>query len=136
MDDIFKNISAIDRKRITDKILDDVKGRILEEIVLLETKKANPEKDIFKLKFAVGEFDMVVYDSENVNCKIYEIKHSKEISKEQYHHLVDTKKCEQTEFRYGKILSKVVLYRGKNSETEEGILYRNVEEYLLELGKH
>ena len=136
MDDIFKNISAIDRKRITDKILDDVKGRILEEIVLLETKKANPEKDIFKLKFAVGEFDMVVYDSENVNCKIYEIKHSKEVSKEQHHHFVDTKKCEQTEFRYGKILSKVVLYRGKNSETEEGILYRNVEEYLLELGKH
>lgn len=136
MDDVFKNISAIDRKRITDKILDDVKGRILEEIVLLETKKANPEKDIFKLKFAVGEFDMVVYDSENVNCKIYEIKHSKEISKEQYHHLVDTKKCEQTEFRYGKILSRVVLYRGKDSETEEGILYRNVEKYLLELGKH
>ena len=136
MDDIFKNISAIDRKRITDKILDDVKGRILEEIVLLETKKANPEKDIFKLKVAVGEFDMVVYDSENVNCKIYEIKHSKEVSKEQHHHFVDTKKCEQTEFRYGKILSKVVLYRGKNSETEEGILYRNVEEYLLELGKH
>ena len=79
---------------------------------------------------------MVVYDSENVNCKIYEIKHSKEVSKEQHHHFVDTKKCEQTEFRYGKILSKVVLYRGKNSETEEGILYRNVEEYLLELGKH
>ena len=33
----------------------------MEDIVLLETKIAHPEKKVFKLQFAVGEFDMVVF---------------------------------------------------------------------------
>jgi len=132
MDDVFKNISAIERKRIIDRILDDIKGRMLEEIVQLETKKANPNQEVFKLQFAVGEFDMVVYDPETVCCKIFEIKHSKEKDPFQYRHLVNDEKCHQTEFRYGTILEKVVLYRGESSVLENGIVYKNVEEYLCE----
>ena len=133
MDETFKDVSAPERKRITDRILDDVRGRMLEEIVQLETKKANPEKDVFKLQFAVGEFDMVVYDPEKVCCKIYEIKHSKERTPFQYRHLINEENCRKTEFRYGTILQKTVLYRGENHETESGISYKNVEEYLMEL---
>lgn len=43
--------------------------------------------------------------------------------------------CKQTEFRYGTILEKLVLYRGEDSESEQGIIYRNVEDYLCELGR-
>ena len=131
MDETFKNIDALERKRITERILDDVKGRMLEEIVQLETKKANPALEVFKLQFAVGEFDMVVYDPENVCCKIYEVKHSKEQDSFQYRHLIDEEKCKKTEFRYGKILEKVVLYRGETFEAEQGICYKNVEEFLM-----
>lgn len=42
----------------------------MEEIVLLETKKAFPEKEVFKLKFAIGEFDMVIHDPEKVTCEM------------------------------------------------------------------
>ena len=131
MDETFKNVDAQERKRITERILDDIKGRMLEEIVQLETKKANPNLEVFKLQFAVGEFDMVVYDPENVCCKIYEIKHSKEKSPFQYRHLINEDNCKQTEFRYGKILEKVVLYRGESYSEENGIQYKNVEDYLM-----
>lgn len=135
MDETFKEVSAPERKRITERILDEVKGRMLEEIVQLETKKANPDLEVFKLQFAVGEFDMVVYDPVNVCCKIYEIKHSKEKDPLQYRHLINEDNCKQTEFRYGTILEKVVLYRGESSEAEQGIIYRNVEDYLCKLEK-
>ena len=131
MDETFRNVDAQERKRITERILDDIKGRMLEEIVQLETKKANPNLEVFKLQFAVGEFDMVVYDPENVCCKIYEIKHSKEKSPFQYRHLINEDNCKQTEFRYGKILEKVVLYRGESYSEENGIQYKNVEDYLM-----
>ena len=132
MDETFRNVDAQERKRITERILDDIKGRMLEEIVQLETKKANLNLEVFKLQFAVGEFDMVVYDPENVCCKVYEIKHSKEKSPFQYRHLINEENCKLTEFRFGKILEKVVLYRGETCEEENGIHYKNVEEYLIE----
>ena len=135
MDETFKEVSATERKRITERILDEVKGRMLEEIVQLETKKANPDLEVFKLQFAVGEFDMVVYDPVNVCCKIYEVKHSKEKDPLQYRHLINEENCKQTEFRYGTILEKAVLYRGESTKAEQGIIYRNVEDYLCELGK-
>ena len=135
MDETFKEVSASERKRITERILDEVKGRMLEEIVQLETKKANPDLEVFKLQFAVGEFDMVVYDPVNVCCKIYEVKHSKKKDPLQYRHLINEENCKQTEFRYGTILEKAILYRGESTEAEQGIIYRNVEDYLCELGK-
>ncbi|MCQ2528246.1 MAG: AAA family ATPase [Saccharofermentans sp.] len=132
LDETFKSISAVERKRIMERILDEVKGRIMEEIVLLETQKALPNKEIFKLKFAVGEFDMVIYDPENICCEIYEIKHSTEATSEQYRHLVDSRKCQDTEFRFGTINRKCVIYRGRTM-FEGDIEYLNVEEYLNQL---
>ena len=50
---------------IEKRILDEIRGRMMEEIVLLETKIAKPTKQVFQLQFAVGEFDMVVFDPQN-----------------------------------------------------------------------
>ena len=113
-----------------ERILSDIKGRMMEDIVLLETKIANPKKQVFQLQFAVGEFDMVVADNANATCEIYEVKHSKEQAKEQYRHLIDEEKLKNTEFRYGKITKRTVIYRGENATLENGIEYRNVEEDL------
>ena len=76
---------------------------------------------------------IVVADSAIATCEIYEVKHSKEQTKEQYRHLIDEEKLKSTEFRYGKIKKKVVIYRGENATLENGIEYRNVEEYLKSL---
>ena len=107
-------------------------GRMMEDIVLLETMLANPKKQVFVLQFAVGEFDMVVFDPTAASCEIYEIKHSTEVAPEQVRHLVDPEKSAMTEHRYGQITRKTVLYRGTTQDVN-GIRYENVEEYLLNL---
>ncbi len=129
LDETFSALSLPERTAVQERILSEIRGRMLEDIVLLETKLANPQKQVFVLQFPVGEFDMVVFDPVAASCQICEIKHSTEIAPQQYRHLIDEEKCAQTEHRYGPITGKFVLYRGEN-QVVEGIPYRNVEEYL------
>ena len=131
-DDVFRMLSLTERNYVTERILSDVRGRMMEDIVLLETKMAKPNCEVFKVVFAKGEFDMVVFDPEKANCSIYEIKHSTKAVPEQYKHLADETKCGETEFRFGNITGKYVIYRGESHETN-GIRYVNVEEYLRNL---
>ena len=132
LDETFSALSLAERTAVQQRILTEIKGRMLEDIVLLETKLANPKKQVFVLQFPVGEFDMVVFDPEAGSCRIFEIKHSEEAVPQQYRHLIDEQKCAQTEHRYGPITGKFVLYRGKSQEVD-GIQYQNVEEYLRSL---
>ena len=75
---------------------------MLEDIVLLETmKSADREHRVFKLQFAVGEFDMVIYNEKENCCEIFEIKHSGKQVPAQYRHLLDQEKCDKTEQRFG-----------------------------------
>ena len=129
LDETFSALSLPERTAVQERILSEIRGRMLEDIVLLETKLANPKKQVFVLQFPVGEFDMVVFDPVAGSCHIFEIKHSAEIAPQQYRHLIDEEKCAQAEHRYGPITGKTVLYRGKN-RVVEGIQYQNVEEYL------
>ena len=129
LDETFSALSLPERTAVQERILSEIRGRMLEDIVLLETKLANPQKQVFVLQFPVGEFDMVVFDPVAGSCQIFEIKHSAEIAPQQYRHLIDEEKCSQAEHRYGPITGKTVLYRGKN-RVVEGIQYQNVEEYL------
>ena len=133
LDEQFSALSAVERSRILERILSEIKGRMMEDIVLLETKLANPDKDVFQLQFAVGEFDMVVADPKTLTCEIFEIKYNKEVVSAQYRHLTDEEKCAQTEHRYGKITDRTVIYRGETTELED-VRYVNVEEYLMQLG--
>ena len=133
-DAYFASISEADKAYITGKILDDVKGRMLEDIVLLEVRKTAPSTmEAFKFKFdAGGEFDMVIYDKTSQNCRIYEIKHSTETNEKQTLHLRDAEKCQIVEKRFGPISGKFVLYRGKDTFAE-GVQYLNVENFLCGL---
>lgn len=132
LDAKFSELSLVERQRILDRLLSEIRGRMMEDIVLLETKIAHPEKKVFKLQFAVGEFDMVVFDPKGLNCKIYEVKYSKEQVPAQSRHLKDEEKCAMTSHRYGEITGKYVIYRGESGSLE-GIQYLNVEEYLKSL---
>lgn len=133
-DAYFASISEADKAYITGKILNDVKGRMLEDIVLLEVCKTAPSTmEAFKFKFdAGGEFDMVIYDKAGQNCRIYEIKHSTEVNEKQTLHLRDAEKCQIVENRFGPISGKFVLYRGKD-KFAEGVQYLNVENFLCGL---
>ena len=124
-----KDFHSVATKTAKNQIFYEIHKRMMEEIVLLETKFARPEMQVFQLKFAVGGFDMVVFDPIHACCEIYEIKRSNNIDAEQYRHLLSPNKCAETESRYGRILSKNVIYCGP-STSQQGVNYLNVEEYL------
>lgn len=132
LDEQFKELSVVERNRVLERALGAIKGRMIEDLILLETKIAKPHKEVFQLQFAVGEFDMVIHDPESLTCEIYEIKLSREVVPEQYRHLINAEKCAETEHRFGKITGKYVIYRGEPTESN-GIRYLNVEEYLKSL---
>ena len=51
----------------------------------------------------------------------------------QYHVLADEDECALVEKKYGRIIRKCVLYRGKPAALENSIVYENVEQYLKAL---
>lgn len=133
-DDYFKTLEEEKRTLITERILEEVRGRMLEDIVLLETARALPKQyKVFKLVFRVGEFDMVIYDKETNSCAAYEIKHSSQYVREQARHLMDQEKLALTSPRYGTLAERYVLYLGEDMDTEDGIAYRNAEQFLKKL---
>ena len=133
-DELFASLSEKEKTMVSECILEEVRGRMMEEIVLLETfKSAKKNKRVFKLTFSVGEFDMVIYDSKENTCECYEIKHSVQIVPAQTKYLIDEEKLNQTSKRFGKISKRCVLYRGEDTVLKNGIEYRNVEAYLKEL---
>lgn len=133
-DELFASLSEKEKTMVSERILEEVRGRMMEEIVLLETfKSAKKNKRVFKLTFSVGEFDMVIYDSKENTCECYEIKHSVQIVPAQTKYLIDEEKLNQTSKRFGEISKRCVLYRGEDTVLENGIEYRNVEAYLKEL---
>ena len=132
-DETFAALSLLERTTVQERILDEIRGRMMEDIVLLETKLANPKKEVFVLQFPIGEFDMVIFDSAAGSCQIFEIKHSAEVVPQQYRHLIDEEKCAVTEHRFGPITGRFVLYRGENRVLENGVVYQNVEDYLKQL---
>ena len=72
---------------------------------------------------------MVMVDPKAASCVIYEIKHSTEVAEKQHQHLIDKEKCKATEWRYGLIFGKFIIYRVVSCDVN-GIHYLNVEEYL------
>ena len=132
-DETFATLSLPERTAVQERILDEIRGRMMEDIVLLETKLANPKKEVFVLQFPIGEFDMVIFDPAAGSCQIFEIKHSAEAVPQQYRHLIDEEKCAQTEHRFGPITGRFVLYRGEDRMLENGVVYQNVEDYLKQL---
>ena len=131
-DPIFQSFSEWEKKLATEKILEDVRGRMMEDIVLLDRSRCADRKSrVFKLILSRREYDMVIYNTEDNTCEEYEIKHSTERVPKQTTALLDEESNIEVEAKFGKIVRKCVIYRGES--TVEGIVeYQNVEEFLME----
>ena len=70
LDAKFQELSIQERQRILERLLNEIRGRMMEDIILLETKIAKPDKKVFKLQFTVGEFDMVVFDKKTLSAQL------------------------------------------------------------------
>ena len=132
IDEKFSSLEIKEAERIVVRILSEIKGRMLEEIVLLESKLSLKNKEVFKLQFNFGEYYMVIYDKELASVNLYEIKYNDEVFEEQYKHLLDEEKNNLVESYFGKINKRCVIYRGKTKKVND-IQYINVEDYLLKL---
>ena len=89
-DEKFDQLSEPVKKTfITERLLATVMGHMPQDIVLLDTKRRyGKSKEVFKLYFSAGEFDMVIYDKKKAEIESFEIKHSDEIVEEQAKHLL------------------------------------------------
>ena len=133
-DETFGQLTEDEKTFITDRILEEVRGRMLEDIVLLETMKAlGRNYDVFKYQFATGEYDMLIYGRNERGCAAYEIKHSDKCVSEQSRHLRNENMLSLTTPRFGTLEGRYVLYLGENKDTEDGIAYRNAEQFLKAL---
>ena len=132
-DDLFAELSEAEKDYVIGKILDDVKGRMLEEIILTETKRTlgSNRYEVFKYQFPGGEIDMIVYDRKNNNCSLYEIKHGTAPVKEQCRHLLNEPECEKIRQLFGEITGKFVLYRGETKRAEWKVDYINACDFLI-----
>ena len=71
-DPIFHLLPADEKTYIAERILEEVRGRMLEDIILLETMQAlGRDYRVFKLQFTTGEFDMVIRDEKNNSCVVH-----------------------------------------------------------------
>jgi hypothetical protein len=133
-DQTFQTLPLAKRQTAIDRTMTTIQGGMLEDLVLLETKTAMPNKQVFQLQFPIGEFDMVIHDPQTLTCQIFEIKHSTQTTPEQIRHLTDPEKLAACQHRYGTITKKAVLYRGQDTIIND-IEYRNVKAYLNTLGQ-
>ena len=76
---------------------------------------------------------MVIRDKKNNCCALYEVKHTANAYDDQPKHMRDEDKLAYVREIYGDIVGRYILYRGENFNTEDGIAYRNAEEYLKNL---
>ena len=133
-DEIFRLLSDKNKEAVAERILEEVRGRMMEDIILLETLKvAGKQYQVFKLQFTAGEYDMVIRDKKNNCCALYEVKHTANAYDDQPKHMRDEDKLAYVREIYGDIVGRYILYRGENFNTEDGIAYRNAEEFLKNL---
>ena len=129
-DESLQKYDQIILDALQEKLLSDVKGKMIEELVLYETTIKNNRT--FKLYFSYnGEFDMVsLFKEENdFYSNVYEIKYSSIVDKNQYRFINDKNLCEEFENKYYPIKDRGVIYRGENTKIND-IYYINIEDYL------
>ncbi len=135
-DNYFKMVSEKNKEIILNKILQDVKGRMLEDIVLLEsTYKKNRNEEVFKYidNQKNIEYNMVKYNKHTNKFVVYEIKHSSKVDlNAQAKHLKNVEALKEMAKKFGILESKKVLYKGICREVGE-IYYLTVETYLKNL---
>lgn len=138
----FVKLSGDKQEFIYNKLLSDIKERMLEEIVLLNVTRSLSDCFVSQFRFYEyrkspfknGEYDMVIRNKKNETF-IFEIKHSSEVEyNKQTKHLLDTEKLDWLKENGFKVKEKVVLYNGKTLDKDDnGVIYLNVSEFLEEL---
>ncbi len=130
----FMGMSEIAKRDLVEKVMEDVRARMLEDIILLETEKAAEGRhQVYKLQINTGVFGMVVYDPEANDCFICELRSGGRMAPEQYRRLADADKYNQIEKRFGPIRRRYILCDDPQAQSAEDITFCRAEDYLCGL---
>lgn len=131
-DPVCDHLGAAERKLVRDELLFEVRERTLADTILLETAHSvDPEQSrVFRVRFEAGGFDMVVANRDELFCELYSVFLTDERTPRQLQSLLDPRKLDAIEHRYGTIAAREVFYQGRNARHGTGISYRNAAEYL------
>ena len=152
-DQDFRKLTFDEKKMILEIMDNDVKGNILEEMVLANTmyvleqqrtyKELYPRYEVYQIVFQWnnkekrnGEYDMVIIDNEKQDISVFEVKHSSNIVEEQTKHLLDEDKihCLEEAF-HAHVSNKIVIYLGSTIGLDDEVLYLNAMDFFKTLEK-
>ena len=126
----MRDAPPVRREHVIGTVMSAVMGRMLEEIVILDTQRAvGRDYEVFKLRCGAREADMVIRHIPSDRCVLVEVKHGSSRNLRQYRHLVSGEVSGYAEREIGRIVGRCVLYRGDDAD-QDGVGYRNVERYL------
>ncbi len=138
-DPYFSSLPRREQTFVRNAILDNVRGRILEDVIMTETSAClPPDKSAFKLgglvptqdgRWRQVEYDVAIYDERDDECSLIEVKHSTRMAAGQLRHLADDLAIHEVERKYGRVVSRTVVYRGAAGSLE-GVSYVNAADYL------
>lgn len=129
----IKEYDSAIQEALKEKLLSDIKGRMIEEMVIYETSLYC--EDTFKYyNGPFGEFDMVTINKNAYTADVYEIKYSLNVFEGQRTNLNNAELISSFEKKYYPIDKKLVLYKGDSVEID-GVSYLNIEQYLNNLRK-
>lgn len=131
---IQEEYSRADICAVAKKITEDIEGRLLEDIILLDMKKRfNTCEDIYVRKFSQGEaeYDMVITNVISQKSIAFEIKRSYLRVVRQKRNLKNRELQNDFERMTGtSIVQKAILYSGETTNDEEGVQYINASDFL------
>ena len=109
--------------------------QMLRDAVLWETERAlTDDRQVFRFMRDEATVDMVIYSPATDTCEVYVITRSSESARRHRNNpLADSELCAAVEHDYGKITRRCILHSGRSVENRDGIEYKAVEEYLMEL---
>lgn len=132
-----------EQRRILSQTLDnDIKGRMLEDIIYYQLAKDNAFNQKFTInKFNTplfpGEFDIAIITKETNEAYIIEVKHSNKAVEHQARHLTNEELCSEFEnTEHATIIGKMVIYMGDTLPGQlYGVNYISAEDFLMDPAK-
>lgn len=125
------------QKIVLDKIKQDSYGHILENVIKKDVIEC-PELTKMEIghldNVGNGEFDLYIINPDTHKAMVYEIKRSFIRADKQVQHLRNEEFCKEFEKLHKcTIIEKGVIYQGENYVLDDGILYHNAQDFLLNI---
>jgi GTPase SAR1 family protein len=142
-EEYYTQLTLAEKEYMQQKLDEKIKGDMTEQIVIFDTRAAllHSQYKVFKPEFNIngkkaGEYDMLIYDTENNQYWAFEIKHSIQSVTTQTKHLQNETIKEIVDENWGNREVVAVLYRGKTFKSDSNTYYINITDFSLAINQY